>query len=50
MGGHSCNCATVVCDLLTSQKDTITCIVRDINTETLDITEEEICGILVSVK
>ena len=50
MGGYSGNRATVVLDLLTSQKDTITRIFGDITTKTLDILEEDIGGILVSVK
>ena len=50
MGGYSGNRATVVLDLLTSQKDTITRIFVDITTKTLDILEEDIGGILVSVK
>ena len=50
MGGYSGNRATVVRDILTAQKDMITRIVRDITPETLDILEEEIGWILVSVK
>ena len=48
MGRYSGNRSTIVRDLLTSQKDTITRIVRDITTKTLDILEEEIGGILFS--
>ena len=40
MGGYSGNRATVVLDLLTIQKDTITRIVGDITPETLDILKE----------
>ena len=50
MGGNSGNRATVVSDLLTSQKDAITRIFVDITPETLEILREEIGGILVSVK
>ena len=42
IGKYSCNRATVVRDLLSSQKDTITCIVDDITTKTLNILKEEI--------
>ena len=50
MGGYSGNSADVVHDLPTCQQDTITRIVGDITPKTLDILEEEIGGILVSVK
>ena len=50
MGGYIGNRATVVLDLLTNQKDTITLIAGDITHETLDILKEEIGGILVFVK
>ena len=50
MGGNSGNCATVVRDLLTTQKDTMERIVVNITPKTLDTLEEYIGGILVSVK
>ena len=50
MSGNSGNRATIVHDLLTSQKDRIIRIVGDITPETLDILEEEKGWILVSVK
>ena len=40
MSGNSGNRATIVHDLLTSQKDRIIRIVGDITPETLDILEE----------
>ena len=50
MGGNSGNCATVVRDLLTNQKDMITRIDGDINPKTHDILKEEIDIILFSIK
>ena len=47
---YSGNRVTVVRDLLTSQKDTITRIFGNITPKALDILEEEIGGLLVSVK